>query len=319
MSRARRWSQVAPAAVLAVFALLPASCGGPPRPWPEPPAAALDLKIAVSAHEVALLQPVTVQLDLFRRREIAVEFAPAVAAGDFASEVQTAPEVPFGDGFWQHTTMVLRPVRGPGELVLPPFIAKAKDGTVAATTPEQKIAVTTVLAGQDGAVEAPGEPFPTPPSRLWWLAGAGAACLLAVAIALLYRRRRAAVAPATVALPAHTRALRELQRLRSAPRTTTVEIDRFYVEVSGVLRGYLEERFALRAPERTTSEFLRELELGDALAREHRAELERFLSQCDLVKFAAHVPGENDHLATWSLAERFVEQTRPDRALEATA
>ena len=107
---------------------------------------------------------------------------------------------------------------------------------------------------------------------------------------------------------------RALQRLRSAPRTTAAEIEAFYVEVSAVLRLYLEERFGLRAPERTTEEFLRELESGAALAREHRAELKQFLSQCDLVKFAAYRPSENDHLATFAIAEAFVERTRADRA-----
>jgi len=103
-------------------------------------------------------------------------------------------------------------------------------------------------------------------------------------------------------------------RLRGSPRTTAAQVDAFYVDVSSVLRVYLEERFGLRAPELTTEEFLLGLESGDQLARGHRAELERFLTQCDLVKFAAVVPGENEHLATFALAEAFVESTRADRA-----
>ncbi len=90
--------------------------------------------------------------------------------------------------------------------------------------------------------------------------------------------------------------------------------------MSGVLRRYLEDRFGLHAPERTTEEFLRELEFGDALARGHRAELRRFLMQCDLVKFARHQPVERDHVETFELASAFVESTRSDRAvLEVTA
>jgi hypothetical protein len=115
------------------------------------------------------------------------------------------------------------------------------------------------------------------------------------------------------------KALRALQRLRGSSRTTRAEVEAFYVDVSRVLRDYLEERFGLRAPERTTEEFLRELEGGDQLARDHRAELERFLSQCDLVKFAAHVPTEHDHLTTWGLAAAFVEATRGDRAVAEVA
>ncbi len=306
-----------PARAFVLTTLLAAACGGPPAPWPKPPEAALDLKIDVPAHTLALLQPVTVQLDLWRRREIAVDFTPTVPADDFAAAVTRAPEVPFGDGFWQRTTLVLRPVRGPGELVLPPFVARASDGTVAASTPEQKFTVGSVLAGHDGAIEAPGEPFPAPAPIGWWLLGAAAAFLVPVAAALLFGRRRRLRHAAAVALPAHARALRELQRLHGAPRTTAAEIERFYVDVSDVLRRYLEERFGLRAPERTTGEFLRDLEQGDALAREHRGALERFLVQCDMVKFAAFVPTENGHLATWSIAEQFVERTRADRVAAA--
>jgi hypothetical protein len=38
----------------------------------------------------------------------------------------------------------------------------------------------------------------------------------------------------------------------TVPRGTEAEVERFYVEVSDVLRTYVEERFGLRAPERTT-------------------------------------------------------------------
>jgi len=128
----------------------------------------------------------------------------------------------------------------------------------------------------------------------------------------LLRRRSRAPLPGEIAVPPHTKALRALARLRGAARTTPAQVEAYYVEVSNVLRVYLEERFGLRAPERTTEEFLRELEGGDQLAREHRTELERFLSQCDLVKFAAVVPTEHDHLAMFALAEAFVESTRSD-------
>jgi hypothetical protein len=120
-----------------------------------------------------------------------------------------------------------------------------------------------------------------------------------------------------VALPPHVKAQRALARLRTAPRATSAQVEAFYVDVSDVLRTYLEERFGLRAPERTTEEFLHDLEVGDQLAREHRAELERFLSQCDLVKFAGAVPGEPEHLATFALAEAFVHTTAGDRKAEA--
>lgn len=301
-------------AAAALAALLFAGCGGPAAPWPEPPAAALDLKIDVAPTRGPLLLPIVVSLDLYRRADLDVEFTPQVAGADFLAEATAGPEVPFGPGLWRRTTLVLRPVRGPGELLLPPFVARAKDGSIAASTPEVKFTVESALVGQGAGIEAPGEPFGPRSLRWWYVLGGFLLGALLLALWLLRSpARRGAQAP-EIALPSHVKAQRALARLRGLPRTTAAQVEAFYVEVSNVLRTYLEERFALRAPERTTEEFLRDLESGDRLARDHRGELERFLSQCDLVKFAAVVPGEAEHLAVFALAEAFVDATRPDRA-----
>jgi hypothetical protein len=297
----------------ALFCVL-AACGGPVPPWKETPAVPLDLKVAVSADKVALLQPVSVDLDLFAAAGVEAEFDPKVDDKDFLVDSTTKAETAFGTGRWRRTTLVLRPRRGPGEIVLPSFVAKSKDGQTASTG-ERKITVESLLAGQTAAIEAPGEPFPSPLHLWWW--GAIAAGLIgcgAVAFYALGRRRRLHPHAGGIEVPPHVKALRALQRLRGSPRTTAAQVDAFYVEVSSVLRVYLEERFGLRAPELTTEEFLLGLESGDQLARGHRGELERFLMQCDLVKFAAVVPGENEHLATFALAQAFVESTRADRA-----
>lgn len=297
------------AGTIALLCVL-AACG-PAPPWTETPSVPLDLKITVSAEKVALLQPVTVDLDLFAAAGLEVEFDPKVDDKDFVVDSQTRTETTLGTGRWRRTTLALRP-RRLGEIVLPSFVAKSKDGQ-AASTGERRIAVESLLAGQTAAIEAPGEPFPAPSRWLWWSAiGAGLIGGGAAMFFVLGRRRLQAQASG-IEVPPHVKALRALQRLRTAPRTTAAQVDAFYVEVSSVLRVYLEERFALRAPELTTEEFLLGLESGDQLARGHRAELERFLRQCDLVKFAAVVPGENEHLDTFALAQAFVESTRADR------
>src|SRR5690606_20874216 len=115
-------------------------------------------------------------------------------------------------------------------------------------------------------VEAPGDLFPerTP----WWLPVAGVAALALVGGLLWWRfhaRPVPGAVPGTTALPPHVTALRALARLRNAPRTTPEEVERFYTEVSQVLRRYLEDRFGLHAPERTTEEFLPEVERSGRL------------------------------------------------------
>ncbi|HLQ38453.1 MAG TPA: DUF4381 family protein [Planctomycetota bacterium] len=298
---------------LAVLLLAGAGCAPADLPWTEPPPLPLDLRCSAVPASVALLQPFTLQLDLYRAHGTEVEFAPAVPA-DFTGEVVRADWRPFGRGESQRTTLTLRAVRGPGELSVPAFTARGKDGS-AASTAAAVVTVTSLLAGAAPALEAPGAPFPVRVRYgLWALLAVGAVLLLTGMVAF-WRRRPGRRTPAAVPLSPHARALRALARLRHLPRTTDAQVEAFYVEVSAVLRVYLEERFGLRAPERTTEEFLQELAQQHDLLGEQRPQLERFLSQCDLVKFAAQFPGEPVHQETFAIAEQFVETTRADRAV----
>jgi len=304
--------------------LLLAACSSDsavPSPWQEPPTLPLDLRITVDPFEVGLLQPIRVTLDRYRRDGVEVSFAPVVDDKFFVTkDTATSDERAFGDGQWQRTTLILLPIAGPGELKIPAFRAEtvAAEGEVPqiATTPEQIVTVTTVLADEHGTdIEAPGDPFPTPFGGWWWLIGGAVVLVVFVAIFLWLSRRRQQKEVVAIAVPAHVKALRELQRWRDAGRTTEAQIDAFYVGVSYVLRVYLEDRFGLHAPERTTEEFLRDLEGSSQLVREHGAELKGFLMQCDMVKFAKVVPGEPEHQKAYQLAESFIEATREDRVV----
>lgn len=91
-----------------------------------------------------------------------------------------------------------------------------------------------------------------------------------------------------------------------------------YVQaVSEAVRGYLEARFGLRAPERTTEEFLAELSANPVLDARHHEALGGFLQQCDLVKFAPLRPDPADLDDLGDLARRLVRETRPVGAVPA--
>ncbi len=90
-----------------------------------------------------------------------------------------------------------------------------------------------------------------------------------------------------------------------------VEPKQFCTLVSDTIRTYLEERFDFHAPERTTEEFLHELQATNLLTAEQKEKLGEFLQQCDLVKFAKYEPGENELLELHSSALRLVEETEP--------
>jgi hypothetical protein len=85
--------------------------------------------------------------------------------------------------------------------------------------------------------------------------------------------------------------------------------DGWYVELSDIVRRYIEDRFGIRAPELTSEEFLREARRLDELGEPHRALLSGFLESCDRVKFAGHEPAADESQAALGRARRLVEET----------
>ena len=122
--------------------------------------------------------------------------------------------------------------------------------------------------------------------------------------ALAARRERAR----RVSAYAHARS--ELDALLAGPRPRAENMDAFYVKLSGIVRQYLEDHFALRSPELTTEEFLDEMAASPDLKRDHQGLLRGFLHGADLVKFAHHVPEPADVEASIQAAQRFLEETR---------
>ncbi|HEY6000135.1 MAG TPA: hypothetical protein VI078_12675, partial [bacterium] len=108
----------------------------------------------------------------------------------------------------------------------------------------------------------------------------------------------------------HEAALRALAALR-ARAAGGPDAEVWYRELSDVVRRYLEDRFALRAPERTTEELIREAAVSGQLKPAHQELVRLFLAHCDLVKFARHRPSSEDASRALAAAERLVRETAP--------
>ncbi|HVM47499.1 MAG TPA: DUF4381 family protein [Candidatus Acidoferrum sp.] len=141
---------------------------------------------------------------------------------------------------------------------------------------------------------------------LWWAVLVLAVAGLAYAAWLFWQRRReqARIVPV---VPPYIRAkqkLREALALIGQPRE-------FCIAVSDTIRWYLEEHFEFRAPERTTEEFLYELQGTTLLTPDQKGSLGEFLQRCDLVKFAKYEPGRPELEDLHASAVRLVEETEP--------
>lgn len=133
--------------------------------------------------------------------------------------------------------------------------------------------------------------------------------MLALAVWLVYRWKHGKTA-AEPQLPPHVIALAQLQDIMERKHIEKGEIMEFYNSVQNVLRQYIEARFNMHAPERTTEEFMDELRrAGNSSIAVHGSMLWKFLNHCDLVRFATLVPQEGEIKETFELCREFVEKT----------
>jgi len=163
-----------------------------------------------------------------------------------------------------------------------------------------------VIEDIEGVVEMPKV------ASHWWL---WALIVLGVAVvpaAWLLLRRRRAKKLVRIFRPAHELAYARLRALVAESLVEQGRIKEFYERISGVLRYYIEDRFDLHAPERTTEEFLAELRYAQVLAPTDKSVLEEFLTHCDLVKFAKHAPTTDQVQRTFDLVKDFIEKTRSE-------
>jgi hypothetical protein len=120
-------------------------------------------------------------------------------------------------------------------------------------------------------------------------------------------RRRARL---RVKISAYDVAMQRLSSLQSRGWPKHEQADAWYVELSDIVRRYIEDRYGVRAPDLTTEEFLREARQQLRLQQAHRDLLESFLSTCDRVKFAGYRPGEPESQQAHKAAQRFIDDTR---------
>jgi hypothetical protein len=190
-------------------------------------------------------------------------------------------------------------------------------------TDELAIDIESVVQGAEVSRELgpPPAKLDASPGWPWWIwPAAGLASIPLGLVALVMLRRRKERAVRRQQLGAFDAAMRRLTALKGRPVPEGDELDDWYVELSGIVRRYLEDRLQIRAPELTTEEFLTSAQSHSHLEREVRAGLSRFLAACDQVKFAGYRPDTDESQETLELAEELLSgQEQHLRSLESLA
>ena len=140
---------------------------------------------------------------------------------------------------------------------------------------------------------------------LWVIGGIILIALLAGGLTRWFMRRPKALLSAEPVIPPHVAARNAL----SALRNTEWIPEPFFVQISLILRTYLEDRFDLNAPESTTEELAAKLNCDPSLTPQDQNTLRNFFTQADLVKFARAGAEQEVMRTAFTTVETFVDQT----------
>lgn len=328
---------------LVLALLLLAGCGNHPAKTAAPPptepaivqkseSGPVSATVALSPKQPRLGDSLTLTLTVTAKPQVTVEMPPfGEALGRFAIVSFTPRVETAADGSVTHTQRYVLDAPMSGRQRIPSLrieftdarpdqiaqTAQAADGGTESThellTDEIAIEIASVLPEGQVQNELRGLRGPLDESvlRSRGLRYAVIPLLLLAAGSgfLLWRslRRRARL---RVRISAYDVAIQRLSTLQSRGWPKQDEADPWYVELSDIVRRYIEDRYGVRAPELTTEEFLREARQQLRLQSGHRELLETFLSTCDRVKFAGYRPGESESRQALQAARQFVDDTR---------
>ncbi|UCH62185.1 MAG: hypothetical protein JSU77_10290 [Fidelibacterota bacterium] len=237
-----------------------------------------------SADTVHIGEPVILRLEVDLPAGSVPHFAEVAVTSPGASLDQTRLEpmaVEYTFTFWELGRVML-----PG---IPVKIVAADGAERVIQTDSLSILVASVLTGQEHDIREIKGMIPVilrNPRSFWFRTGLAA--VLVVVIALLWWSRRRLTGPAQAAkdevLQPDDIATRALGKL-SVGKYRPALASEYYLELSRLLRRYLEQRFLFRALEMTTSE-IKDLLPGELDDPGTAALIGQVLEQSDLAKFA---------------------------------
>ncbi len=204
---------------------------------------------------------------------------------------------------------------------MPVYFEAANGVRDTAFTSDLRLAVRGAVVSEEEDI-MPIKPIIEEPRNLldyWWVFAILLLALLIFAVREYRRRQTAEAPPPPPPPPAHEIALARLNDLEKRRLWQEGKTEAYYVELTRILRTYLEERFGIPALEMTTRQISSALDTREGLNREQRTELSELLQLSDLVKFARATPAEELHPQGLGRVREFVVETKPEPEAETTA
>ncbi|MDR3182949.1 MAG: LPXTG cell wall anchor domain-containing protein [Planctomycetaceae bacterium] len=177
--------------------------------------------------------------------------------------------------------------------VTPLWGIPVKIGGETITVPQCSLDIQSAVSEDEASLDsiaADTKPFDVRNPYLPWFIAAAVLVFIA-ALLFLLRKRKTETEVAAVPLTLQELALQKLTNLLDS-RKHEADVRQFFVELSDIVRWYIEQKTGLRSPELTTEEFLRRTSSNRYLPDTDK--MSAFLLSADFVKFAKHQPAEEE-------------------------
>ncbi len=160
-----------------------------------------------------------------------------------------------------------------------------------------------VAASAPDEIEDIRPPLPAPPS-LTIVILLAALLLLAIIAYFLWPNAKA------ISVPPIPKELARKRLQTAREKIATASSYDFGIEVSDILRSFIEQQFGIKAVRQTTSEFLNEASHTTHFDLGRRERLRQFLLTCDAIKFAHINIGPTENETLYEQASAFVEEVK---------
>lgn len=295
----------------------PGELSGSPAPAADADAPTVAARIDRATAHVG--DALTLTVTAVSRRGVPVNLPNVVDLSPFSQLARSEAEKDLGDGHIRREFTLKIAAYEPGELSVPPVEVTylGPGGAVRQTrTQPVPVKIASLIANEpEPALKenaAPVQVWKRDLTLVYIAGGLLAAALGALVTWMIVRklRQKVVVRPGPPPRPAHEVALERLDRLGAYGFLENADNRPFYFAVSEIIRDYLGGRYGFDSLELTTGELMAELRrrAGRTIVLD---EIERWLSACDLVKFAKISPTATESRGTLELAIRIVESTRP--------
>lgn len=110
-------------------------------------------------------------------------------------------------------------------------------------------------------------------------------------------------------IPAHLLALQQLRALDEKKLWQNAKVKQYYIELTEIIRSYIERRFNIFAMEMTSGEIKSALDSIDA-EPELKNKFFTMMDNADLAKFAKYEPLPDENYGSMKICEEFIEATK---------